>query len=143
MKKLLLLIPLTFLSVPAQAQQVTEYQTCIRYREVYVPAYYDRYGNYIEGTVNNSSYSVPCGGSAHVGVPVYQQQQRTCNPQAGALLGAGIAGAIVGGDTHTWTNTWNNTRTRNGDSGSSTYRSSKNNYWQSLGAGAGALLFGC
>jgi len=130
MKKLLLLIPLTFLSVPVQAQQVTVYQSCMS--EVYFPGYYDQYGNFVQGGVGTTR--VPCGGGSAA---------RNCNPEAGALLGAGIAGAIVGGDTHTWTNTWNNTRSRNGDSGSSTYRSSKNNYWQSLGAGAGALMFGC
>ena len=135
MKKLLLLIPLTFLSIPApiQAQQVTVYQSCIG--EVYFPGYYDQYGNFVAGGVSRTR--VPCGGGGGY------QQQRTCNPEAGALLGAGIAGAIVGGDTHTYTNTWNNNRTRNGDSGSSTYTSSKNNYWQALGAGAGALMFGC
>ena len=132
MKKLLPLIPLAFLSIPApvQAQQVTVYQSCVG--EVYFPGYYDQYGNFVQGGVGTTR--VPCGGGSTA---------RNCNPEAGALLGAGIAGAIVGGDTHTWTNTWNNTRSRNGDSGSSTYRSSKNNYWQALGAGAGALMFGC
>ena len=58
MKKLLLLIPLTFLSVPVQAQQVTVYQSCVG--EVYFPGYYDQYGNFVQGGV--STTRVPCGG---------------------------------------------------------------------------------
>jgi hypothetical protein len=130
MKKLLLLLPLTLFSVPAplQAQQVNVYQGCIV--ESYYPAHYDRYGNFVQAGVSRSF--TPC------------QQQRNCNPEAGALLGAGIAGAIVGGDTETRTSSWsNNYSRRDNSSGSSTSRYSRNNYWQSLGAGAGALLFGC
>ena len=129
MKKLLLLLPLTLFSVPAplQAQQVNVYQGCIV--ESYYPAHYDRYGNFVQAGVSRSF--TPC------------QQQRNCNPEAGALLGAGIAGAIVGGDTQTYTNSWSNNYSRNNSSGSSTSRYSRNNYWGALGAGAGALLFGC
>lgn len=131
MKKFLLLIPLAFLSVPVptQAQQVNVYQGCIA--ETYYPAHYDRYGNFVQDSMSRNF--IPCGG----------YRQRTCNPEAGALLGMGIAGAIVGGDTQTYTNSWNSNYSRNNYSGSSTYRTSRNNYWQSLGAGAGALMFGC
>lgn len=130
MKKLLLLIPLTFLSVPVQAQQVTVYQSCVS--EVYFPGYYDQYGNFVQGGV--SMTRVPCGGGGYA---------RRCNPEAGALLGLGIAGAIAGGEKYSYNNSWSNTRSRNGSSGSSSSSYSNNNYWKSLGAGAGALMFGC
>ena len=134
MKKLLLLIPLTFLSVPVsvQAQQVTVYQSCMG--EVYFPGYYDQYGNFVQGGV--STTRVPCGGGGGYAA-------RTCNPEAGALLGLGIAGAIAGGEKYSYNNSWSNTRTGSGSYGSSSSNYSNNNYWKSLGAGAGALLFGC
>jgi hypothetical protein len=89
MKKLLLLIPLVFLSVPAptQAQQVNVYQSCVG--EVYFPGYYDQYGNFVQGGV--ATTRVPCGGGGY---------SRGCNPEAGALLGLGIAGAIAGGEKY-------------------------------------------
>jgi hypothetical protein len=132
MKKLLLLIPLTFLSVPApvQAQQVTVYQSCMS--EVYFPGYYDQYGNFVQGGV--SMTRVPCGGGTSA---------RRCNPEAGALLGLGIAGAIAGGEKYSYNNNYSSTYSRGGYSSSSSSRYSNNNYWKSLGAGAGALLFGC
>ena len=68
---------------------------------------------------------------------------RSCNPEAGALLGLGIAGAIAGGEKYSYNNSYSSTRTRDGYSSSSSSRYSNNNYWKSLGAGAGALLFGC
>ena len=63
MKKLLLLIPLVFLSVPAptQAQQVNVYQSCVG--EVYFPGYYDQYGNFVQGGV--ATTRVPCGGGGY------------------------------------------------------------------------------
>jgi hypothetical protein len=134
MKKLLLLIPLTFLSVPApiHAQQVNVYQGCIA--ESYYPAHYDRYGNFVQAGISRNF--VPCGGYS-------QQPQRICNPEAGALLGMGIAGAIVGGDTYNYNESYYNNRNRGGYSGGQSGRYSSNNYWRQLGAGAGALLFGC
>ena len=132
MKKLLLLIPLTFLSVPApvQAQQVTVYQSCMS--EVYFPGYYDQYGNFVQGGV--SITRVPCGGG---------YSARRCNPEAGALLGLGIAGAIAGGEKYSYNNSYSSTYSRGGYSSSSSSNYKNNNYWKSLGAGAGALLFGC
>jgi hypothetical protein len=132
MKKLLLLIPLTLLSVPApiQAQQVNVYQSCMS--EVYFPGYYDQYGNFVQGGV--SMTRVPCGGG---------YAARNCNPEAGALLGLGIAGAIAGGEKYSYNNSYSSTRSRDGYSSSSSSNYKNNNYWKSLGAGAGALLFGC
>jgi hypothetical protein len=135
MKKLLLLIPLTFLSVPVQpvhSQQVNVYQSCVG--EVYFPGYYDQYGNFVQGGVGTTR--VPCGGGGG-------GYSRGCNPEAGALLGLGIAGAIAGGEKYSYNNTYTTTRTRDGSSSSSSSNYRNNNYWKSLGAGAGALLFGC
>ena len=61
MKQLILLLSLTMISVPVQSQQVTEFDECARSREVYVPGYYDRYGNYQQGYVNVEMYNVSCG----------------------------------------------------------------------------------
>ena len=130
MKKLLLLIPLTFLSVPIQAQQVTVYQSCVG--EVYFPGYYDQYGNFVQGGV--STTRVPCGGG--VGYAA-----RNCNPEAGALLGAGLAEALSGGNGYRYNSDYS--RDRSSGSYNYSYRNYKSNGWSLFGAGAGALLFGC
>ena len=112
MKKLLLL-PLVFslFSVPVKAQQVNDYQTCTKYREVYNPGYYDRYGNYVQGNVSTQSYQVPCGNG-----PVNYQPRGNgynrgyynrgyCNPTQsalGALLGGGVGAALSQGDGRWW-----------------------------------------
>jgi hypothetical protein len=137
MKKLLLLIPLAFLSIPAvpapvQAQQMTVYQSCMG--EVYFPGYYDRYGNFVQGGV--SMTRVPCGGGGG-------GSARICNPEAGSLLGLGIAGAIAGGEKYNYNTNYSATYSRGGYSSSSNSNYSNNNYWKALGAGAGAILFGC
>ena len=110
MKYLLFLLLLT----PTQvySQQVNDYQTCTKYREVYTPGYYDRYGNYVQGNVSTQSYQVPCGNG-----PVNYQPRRVdnygnnyyrrgyCNPtQAtlGALLGGGVGAALSRGDGRWW-----------------------------------------
>jgi hypothetical protein len=128
MKKLLLLIPLTFLSVPVQAQQVTVYQSCVG--EVYFPGYYDQYGNFVQGGVGTTR--VPCGGGSAA---------RNCNPEAGALLGAGLAEALSGGNGYRYNSDYS--RDRSSGSYNYSYRNYKSNGWSSFGAGAGALLFGC
>ncbi len=113
MKKLLLL-PLfaSLVSLPVQGQQVNDYQTCIKYREVYNPGYYDRYGNYIQGNVSTQSYQVPCGNG-----PINYQPRRNgyygnnyygrryCDPTQsalGALLGGGVGAALSRGDGRWW-----------------------------------------
>ena len=121
MKKLLLL-PLiaTLLSVPVKSQQVTEYQICTRVREVYVPGYYDSYGNYVSGRVNSERYRVPCNAtSAVVQQPAVVQPQYVapvavapryysevyCNPTRsalGALLGGGVAASMSRGNGYYW-----------------------------------------
>lgn len=153
MKKLLLLIPLTFLSVHVQAQQVSEYQICTRYREVYAPGYYDQNGNYMRGSVYTSSYRVACGVpiSASYAAPapvVYYQQQRVCDPQRtamGALLGGSIAGAISG-KGYQYGGSYSNTYAygRGGGSNSGSWnRYDKPNYWVGLGAAVGGLAYSC
>jgi hypothetical protein len=130
MKKLLLLIPLTFLSVPVQAQQVTVYQSCVG--EVYFPGYYDQYGNFVQGGV--STTRVPCGGGGGYAA-------RNCNPEAGALLGAGLAEALSGGNGYRYNSDYS--RDRSSGSYNYSYRNYKSNGWSLFGAGAGALQFGC
>lgn len=143
MKHLLLLLPLTLASVSVQAQQVNQYGVCTQYQEVYVPGGYDQYGNYYPGGVQTQSYNVPCGNmNAGYGGNNYYRP-RVCNPTAGALLGAGIAGAIAGGSSRSYSGNWYNTYSRDGSSGGWS-NTEKNNYsWQTLGAGLGALMFGC
>jgi len=112
MKKLLLL-PLVFslFSLPVKAQQVNDYQTCTKYREVYNPGYYDTNGNYVQGNVSTQSYQVPCGSG-----PVNYQPRRDgynrryhnsgyCDPTQstlGALLGGGVGAALSRGDGRWW-----------------------------------------
>jgi hypothetical protein len=132
MKKLLLLIPLTFLSVPVQpvhSQQVTVYQSCVG--EVYFPGYYDQYGNFVQGGVGTTR--VPCGGGGGY--------SRSCNPTAGAALGAGLAEALSGGNGYRYNSDYS--RDRSSGSYNYSYRNYKSNGWSLFGAGAGALLFGC
>jgi len=114
MKKLLLLLPLTFLSVPVQAQQTNIYQVCRTYQENYAPGYYDQYGNYVQGNVDTQAYNTQCGtgtyyrpnnGGAVYASPVSQpvQQPRTC---AAAPLGAIIGGLGAYGVTKSVPNRW-------------------------------------
>ena len=130
MKKLLLLIPLTFLSVPVQAQQVTVYQSCVG--EVYFPGYYDQYGNFVQGGV--STTRVPCGGGGGYAA-------RNCNPEAGALLGAGLAEALSGGNGYRYNSDYS--RDRSSGSYNYSYRNYKSNGWTLFGAGLGALMYSC
>jgi hypothetical protein len=145
MKNLLLLIPLTFLSVPVsvEAQQVNSYGVCRQYQEVYLPGGYDASGNYVSGGVRTRSYNVPCnqvsGGNWNSG---YQQQyQRVCNPTAGAIMGGGLAEALSGGSGYRYNSNWSNSRS-SGDYNYS-YRNYKSNGWAAFGAGLGALMYSC
>jgi len=143
MKKLLLLLPLTFLSVPSipvQAQQVNNYAVCTQNQEVYQPGGYDQYGNYIPGGVSVQRYNVPCN---NVSQSQQYQQERICNPTAGAALGAGLAGALSGGLGYNYNNSWSNNYDRNSSSGSSSGSYRSNDSWALFGAGLGALIFSC
>ena len=141
MKKLLLLLPLLFLPVPVQAQQVNNYGVCTQYQEVYVPGGYDQYGNYYQGGVQTQSYNVPCnqvsGGNWN---PTYQRQ-RVCNPVAGAALGAGLAEVLGGGNGYRYNSSY--TRGRNSGNYNYSYRNYRSNGWTLFGAGLGALMFSC
>ena len=142
MKKLILLLPLLFLPVQVQAQQVNNYGVCTQYQEVYVPGGYDQYGNYYQGGVQTQSYNVPCnqvsGGNWN---PTYQRQ-RVCNPVAGAALGAGLAEAISGGNGWNYKSRYYGGRGRYGGY-SESYRNRSSNGWTLFGAGLGALMFSC
>ena len=133
MKKLLLLIPLLLLSVPAptEAQQVTVYQSCVG--EVYFPGYYDQYGNFVQGGVGTTR--VPGGGGGGGGY------SRSCNPTAGAAMGAGLAEALSGGNGYRYNSDY--TRNRSSGSYNYSYRNYKSNGWSLFGAGLGALMYSC
>ena len=110
MKKLLLLIPLAFLSVPApiQAQQVNVYQSCLS--EVYSPGYYDQYGNFVQGGV--STTNVPCN-SGYSGNRGYSRNRgysanrgygyRSCSA---ASLGTIAGGFVAYKQTNRVSNRW-------------------------------------
>ena len=113
MKKLFLLpLVASLFSVPVQAQQVTEFDVCTRVREVYVPGYYDSYGNFVSGSVRSERYKVPCGSTAAVvqqpvavQQPAYYGRGVYCNPTRsalGALLGAGVAASMSQGNGYLW-----------------------------------------
>jgi hypothetical protein len=141
--------------LPVLSQQLNTYQVCHTYQEQYVPGRYTNNGSYVQGGVYTVKNTVNCqtgevyssqpysgGGGSNV---VYQpvQRQRVCNSTAGALLGAGIAGAISGGNKRTYSGNYQRYYGRNYSAGnwSNTY---KNNYsWQALGAGLGSLIFSC
>jgi hypothetical protein len=98
MKQLILLLSLTFISAPAQSQHVTEFDECTRSREVYVPGYYDRYGNYQQGYVNVERYNVSCGRRT-------SSSRSYCDPTRtilGGILGGGIAASMSRGDGYRW-----------------------------------------
>lgn len=133
MKQLILILPLTLIAAPLQAQQVNNFGVCTQYQEVYVPGGYDDYGNYYSGGVQTQSYNVPCnqvtggnwapnqgyyGGGGYYGRP----SNPNCNPTR-TLLGSVFGGAI-------------------GRAASSNYP--KNYGWATaLGASLGGLAFAC
>ena len=103
MKHLFLLLPLTLISIPVSAQQVTEFNECIKTREIYVPGYYDNYGNYRQGRVRTERYTVNCDSNT----VITNQYQRGVNCRAtpsvlGALLGGGIAASMSRGNGYAW-----------------------------------------
>lgn len=114
--KNLLFIPLVFslFVIPTKAQQVNEYQICTKYRETYVPGYYDNYGNYIAGSVRTQTYKVTCDSisyqqpqyySAPPPPPRYYRNNVQCNPTQsalGALLGGGVAASMSRGNGYYW-----------------------------------------
>lgn len=118
MKKLLVLLPVTlaFICAPVKAQQVNVYQTCTTYKENYIPGYYDRYGNYVQGTVTTQRYSASCNNNYYQTQPVVVAQPAPvyantryrrgyCSPARttlGGLLGGGIAAAASKKDAWSW-----------------------------------------
>lgn len=118
MKKLLVLLPITlsFIFAPTQAQQVNVYQTCTTYKENYIPGYYDRYGNYVQGTVTTQRYGTSCNNNYYQTQPVVVSQPAPvyanagyrrgyCSPARttlGGLLGGGIAAAASKKSAWSW-----------------------------------------
>lgn len=105
MKKLLFLLPLTFLSLPVSAQQVTEFEQCTRTREVYVPGTYDQYGNYRQGYVNTETYNVPCNRRRYSKQRYIENNTVYCDPTKtalGSVLGGGVAASMSRGNGYRW-----------------------------------------
>ena len=120
MKKLLVLLPITlsFICLPIKAQQVNVYQTCTTYKENYIPGYYDRYGNYVQGTVTTQRYTNSSCSNANYyqqqpvvvsqPAPVYanaRYRRGYCSPARttlGGLLGGGIAAAASKKSAWSW-----------------------------------------
>lgn len=105
MKKFLLLLPLTFLSVPTriEAQQVNNYAVCTQNQEVYQPGGYDRYGNYVPGGVIVRTYNVPCNsGNQYYGNGNISGGCRPGPTILGALLGGGVAASMSRGNGYAW-----------------------------------------
>jgi len=115
--KTLLLVGLVLAPVPAFSQQVNVYQTCTTYKENYIPGYYDRYGNYVQGTVNTQRYTNSCG-NVNYSQPVvvaqpppvyantgYRYRRGYCSPARttlGGLIGGGIAAASSKKSAWSW-----------------------------------------
>jgi len=95
-------------ALPAAAQYSNSNEFCeqTRYREVYMPGGYDRYGNYTPGYVKTESYKDQCSGSTYYRQSQPQYQRNTvCKPSNtifGALLGGGIAASISKPDAYGW-----------------------------------------
>lgn len=110
MKSLFLLPFIILMSSPAMAQraQVNDYCEKTKYREVYVPGYYDYRGNYVSGRVQTESYTRPCYNSYSRQVDTYehpQQERTTCRPTTtilGALIGGGIAAGVSKKSAYGW-----------------------------------------
>lgn len=159
MKKLILsLLSIGIFSpISVSAQQLNTYQVCHTYQEQYIPGYYTNNGSYIQGGVYTIKNTVNCqtgevyssqpyngGGGNVVYQPVYQRR-RVCNPAAGAVMGAGLAQALAGGNGYKYNSNYNRSYNRNSSSGSYnySYRNYKSNGWTLFGAGLGALMYSC
>ena len=105
MKNLLLILPLTLLSVPVHAQQTTVYQVCTNYQENYNRGYYDQNGNYVQGNINTNRYNTQCGpgNGGNVGYAQPIQQRQPCST---ATLGALIGGYAVYKNTKRVSDRW-------------------------------------
>jgi hypothetical protein len=133
---------------------------CTQTQNIYTPGRVTPYGNYVPGFVTTESYNYPCNGNTvivnsppvvqavppgYYSNPGYYQNQRVCNPTAGAAMGAGLGEALGGGNGWKYNSNWSGNYSRNGYSGSynNSYRNYKSNGWSLFGAGLGALMFSC
>jgi len=102
MKKLSFLLICLLIPTPVLAQQTSTYQVCTKNKEKYIPGGYDRYGNYQQGYVDTQSYQKPCGGSTSYGRSSERSYQPCAATGVGAIVGAGVAGAISKSDAMPW-----------------------------------------
>ena len=143
------------LPLPVLSQQLNTYQVCHTYQEQYIPGRYTNNGSYVRGGVYTLKNTINCqtgevyssqpynggGGNTIVYQPV--RRQRVCNPNAGALMGGGLASALSGGSGGKNSGSWNRTYGRNYSSGNwnNSYRNKSG--WTYFGMGLGALMFSC
>ena len=156
---LTLLLPLSFVPVSVEAQQLNTYQVCHTYQEQYTPGYYTNNGSYIQGAVYTIKNTVNCqtgevyssqpyrGGNVVVNQQPYYRQ-RNCNPNNaafGAILGGGLAEALSGGRGYKYNSNYNRYYGRRASSGkyNYSYRNYNSNGWTAFGIGVGGLLFSC
>jgi hypothetical protein len=150
---LTLLLPLAFVPVSVEAQQLNTYQVCHTYQEQYTPGYYTNNGSYIQGGVYTIKNTVNCqtgevyssqpysgGGNVVVNQQPYYRQRR-CNSYAGAAIGYGLATAISGQTGYNYNSNYR--RNRNSGSYNYSYGNKRSNSWGIFGAGIGALMFSC
>ena len=154
--KAFLLAGLIASPTPVFAQQTNTYQVCRQYQENYIPGYYNNNGNYIQGGVQTTELTVNCqtgevysskvyngNGSGYVAQPpVNYYRRRTCNPTAGALLGAGLASALTG-NSYNYGGSYYQNYSRGSYSGGWNRSGTNSNGWTLFGAGLGALLYSC
>lgn len=103
--KSFLIVSLIVSPIPAFSQQVNNYPVCTNYQENYVPGYYDRYGNYVQGTVYTQRYNVPCSGQYQTQVVAPVNNAGYCSPARttlGGLLGGGIAAIAAKKSAWSW-----------------------------------------
>lgn len=109
--KLLLIASLLTSPLPVLSQQTNIYSVCTDYQENYSPGYYDRYGNYIQGSVNTQRVNVQCGTGTYyrpnVGYSQNNNEYRRSRCSAarttlGGLVGGGIAAAVSKKNSWKW-----------------------------------------
>jgi hypothetical protein len=151
---LTLLLPLSFVPVSVEAQQLNTYQVCNTYQEQYTPGYYTNNGSYIQGGVYTIKNTVNCEtGEVYSSQPyrggrnvTYQQpyyRQRRCNSNAGALIGGGLGSALSGGGGWKNSGSWNRYYGRNYSAGKWNNSYTNKSGWTAFGTGLGAIIFGC
>ena len=103
MKQLLILLPFSLISIPVSAQQITDFDQCVKTREIYVPGYYDNSGNFRQGRVKTERYTVDCENATVITNQVQRGPNCRATPSLlGALLGGGVAASMSRGNGYAW-----------------------------------------